>query len=35
MKKWTSTWVGEGGKARIDEPAPQPVNTPELVASGT
>lgn len=21
MKKWTSTWVGEGGKARLDEPA--------------
>jgi NNP family nitrate/nitrite transporter-like MFS transporter len=35
MKKWTSTWVGEGGKARIDEPALLPANTPELVASGT
>lgn len=35
MKKWTSTWVGEGGKARVDEHAPTAAQTPELVASGT
>ncbi len=35
MKKWTSTWVGEGGRARHDEPAPQAEKTPELVGSGT
>ena len=35
MKTWTSTWVGEGGKARHDEPAPEPAKTPELVGSGT
>ncbi len=34
-KKWTSTWVGEGGKARVDETAPQGANSNNLVASGT
>lgn len=35
MKKWTSTWVGDGGKARHDETAPDPSKQPELVGSGT
>ena len=35
MKRWTSTWVGEGGKARHDEPVANPNKQPELVGSGT